>query len=79
MHARRRGGEGGCWCGTASPDFQQFASAPITTSRRRGTWLAEGGLHVVEVWREELMDATLEIDSSLKASWCMNAGSQQPP
>lgn len=28
---------------------------------------AEGGLQVVELWREELLDATLEMDGSLKA------------
>ena len=26
----------------------------------------EGGLHVVELWREEALDSTLEIDASLK-------------
>ena len=28
---------------------------------------SEGGLHVVELWREDLLDASLEVDAALKA------------
>ena len=36
------------------------------TAGCRSACLADGGCHVVEVWREELLEATLEIDGALK-------------
>lgn len=42
------------------------ASTPHPASRLASTSTADGGCQVVEVWREELLDGVVEIDSSLK-------------